>query len=119
MKNFRVKYYDSYTAIGILGFLSVSLGFTIIEGGSTAQNIVIETLGFKITFALYCGLVMIFGYFIGSRMSTDANKEQAAELNSPAVNNLKLKNVSIMDDVTVVLGVIVATLISVAGLYYW
>ena len=74
MSNFRVKYYDSYVAIGILSFLSVTLGFTIIEGGSTAENIVIETLGFKITVALFCGLSIIFGYFIGSRMSTDANK---------------------------------------------
>lgn len=119
MTNFRVKNFNSYVAIGVLSFGSVSLGFTLVEGGSTAENLVIETLGFRITLALFCGLLMIFGYFIGSRLSTEANKEQAPEINPPADNNLKLKNVSIMDDVTVVLCIIGVTLMSVTGLYYW
>ena len=120
MNNFRVKNLNSYAWIGALGSSSVMWGLLLVSIGQTVENHVslFETLGFQITFALYCGLVMIFGYFIGSRMSTDANKEQAPEQNPPADNNLKLKNVSIKDDVTVVLCVIGATLITVTGLYY-
>ena len=116
-----MKNYNPYATIGIVSFFSVTLGLTLFEGGQTVENHVplFGTLGFQITVALFCGLLILFGYFIGSRMSTDANKEQAAELNPVTDDNLKLKNVSIVNDVSVVLSVIFATLVTVTGIYFW
>lgn len=106
--------YNSCMALGIFSFLSVTFVSKLVGKGQ-----MFETLGFQITLAVFCCLLIIFGYFIGSRWSTDANKEQAAELNPHADDNLILKNVSILDDVNAVLTVISTTLMTAAVHYYW